>query len=68
MELEVLNYNVLCQIFCPTVANWGLPLAAIMDFWYRGPDIISPKMTTGEQYLCRGDHSGGITLRTNNLS
>lgn len=32
--------------FWGPVANWGLPLAAFLDFWYKGPDIISPKMTT----------------------
>ena len=30
------------------VANWGIPLAAIGDAYYRGPEIISGRMTVGE--------------------
>ena len=31
----------------PPVANWGLPLAAFADM-KKDPEIISPKMTTGQ--------------------
>jgi len=30
------------------VANWGIPLAAIGDAYYRGPEIISGRMTVGK--------------------
>ena len=34
------------------VANWGIPLAAIGDAYYRGPEIISGRMTVGEYFVC----------------
>ena len=34
------------QHFWGPVANWAIPIAAIMDM-KKDPEIISPKMTTG---------------------
>ena len=44
--------NVLCTSLS-SVANWGLPLAALADM-KKDADIISPKMTTGK--LCLGNY------------
>ena len=50
--MSVVNALVLCSlmfVYCryqTTVANWGLPIAAIGDM-KKSPEVISPKMTTG---------------------
>lgn len=38
------------QHFWGPVANWAIPIAAIMDM-KKDPEIISPKMTTGTHCL-----------------
>ena len=47
--------------FSILVANWGIPLAAIGDAYYRGPEIISGRMTIGECCV----HSTDITTTGN---
>jgi hypothetical protein len=40
--------NLINKICLFLVANWGLPLAAIADL-KKDPEIISPKMTVGNE-------------------
>ena len=47
MYCSVLCTSLSLSLSLSSVANWGLPLAALADM-KKDADIISPKMTTGK--------------------